>query len=148
MPKEFLLIVVVAGLATVTQIGVNNQLNMFTQNSTLTALISFVVGTIALFVFVIITNYNSLPQPSTLIQATWWKYTGGLLGVFYIITSIVVAPRIGAANTVGFLVAGQLIFSVIFDHFGWLGFPVKSINIYRVIGIVLIIAGVFLIRKF
>lgn len=149
MPKEiFYLLAVIAGLATVTQIGVNNQLNHFTQNPAISSLISFLVGTVALVVYVLITSYQSIPQLSALSQLDWWKFSGGLLGVFYIATSIIVAPKIGAANTLGFLVAGQLVFSVIFDHFGFLGFPVKPINIYRVLGIALMIAGVFLVRKF
>jgi len=45
-------------------------------------------------------------------------------------------------------VAGQLIFAVVFDHFGLLGFPVKSVSLFRLAVVILMIAGVYLVRKF
>ena len=149
MPKEiYYLFAVLAGLAVSTQAGVNSQLNLVTSNSTVTALISFLVGTAALLIYVLATSRSSITAPLHLFQSDWWKYTGGLLGAFYITVVVIIAPKIGAANTIGFIVAGQLIFAVVYDHFGLIGFPIKPISLYRILGVCLLIAGVYLIRKY
>jgi bacterial/archaeal transporter family-2 protein len=149
MPKEiYYLIALIVGLAVVTQTGVNSQLNLTTSNPTVTALISFLVGTSALLVYVLITSPSSIANPAGLFQSNWWKYTGGLFGAFFITMVVIIAPKIGAANTLGFIVAGQLIFGVVFDHFGWIGFPVRPLSMVRIIGVLLIIGGLYLLRKY
>lgn len=147
MKELYFILAILAGLAVAVQTGINSQLNALTKNPTLTALISFVVGTVSLLLYLLFTDKNALLQPGDL-KAPWWLYIGGLLGAFYISTIVIVAPRLGAATTISFIVASQLIFAVIFDHFGWLGFPLKEISLTRVIGVLLLIAGVYLIRKF
>jgi transporter family-2 protein len=57
------------------------------------------------------------------------------------------APKIGAANALGFVIAGQLLGAVILDHFGWIGFPVKEISWTRILGIAVMILGVYLVQK-
>lgn len=141
-------IALLAGLAVVIQAGVNSELKLSINNPILTALLSFCVGTIFLFMYILLTNRTPLPSLTTLAGISWWKWTGGLLGAIYITAVIIVSPRIGAANTIGFIVAGQLIAAVIFDHFGWIGFPVKMISLGRIAGVALLIAGVYLIRRF
>ena len=149
MPKEiYYLVALLVGLGVTTQAGVNAQLNLVTNNSAVTALISFLVGTVALLAYVLITQHSALPAASPLVQAPWWKYTGGLFGVLYISSIIIIAPKIGAANTIGFIVGGQLISAVVFDHFGILGFPVKPLTMLRILGVALMVAGVYLVRKF
>ncbi|WP_458429062.1 DMT family transporter, partial [Pseudomonas aeruginosa] len=46
-----------------------------------------------------------------------------MLGAFYVATSVVVGPRLGAAALLSLSVLGQLLTSLAVDHFGWLGFP-------------------------
>ncbi|MBB6610851.1 DMT family transporter [Pontibacter sp. Tf4] len=147
MKELYLFLALLAGLAVVVQTGVNSQLNFLTNNPVFTALISFVVGTLGILLYLLFTDRNALLQP-TGFKGQWWLYVGGLLGAFYITAVVIVAPRLGAATTIGLIVASQLIFAVIFDHFGWLGFPVKEVSLIRIVGVILLIAGVFLIRKF
>ncbi len=80
-------------------------------------------------------------------EFTWWKFTGGLLGVVYVTAVVIAAPRIGAANALGFIVAGQFVAAMVIDHFGLLGLPVNTISWWRVWGIVILICGVYLIQK-
>ncbi|NEM98274.1 DMT family transporter [Pontibacter burrus] len=121
MKELYFAIAIFAGLAITVQTGINSQLSIVTRNPVLTALISFVVGTAALLLYLLFSDRNALLQPVS-VQAKWWLYTGGLLGALYVSTIVVIAPRLGAATTLGFVVASQLIFAVIFDQFGWLGF--------------------------
>lgn len=148
MQKEvYYLFALAAGLAVAIQTGVNAQLRLTIQNPTLTALISFLTGTFVLFMYVMLTSYQQLPTAATLYKISWWKYLGGIMGAFYITTVVIIAPKIGAANTLGFIVAGQLISAVIFDHFGLIGFVVRQITFLRVLGVIFLVLGVYLIRK-
>jgi len=76
----------------------------------------------------------------------WWAWTGGFFGAVYIAISIFLVPRLGAAFFVALLVAGQMLASVAFDHFGALGLSEHPIDIPRLIGAVLLVIGVVLIR--
>lgn len=148
MPKEmYYALAMLAGLAVAVQTGANAQLRQIVNSPIITALISFLVGTILLSVYVIITSRQFIPATSVLTQISWWKWLGGIMGAFYITTVVIVAPKIGAANTLGFIVAGQLISAVLFDHMGWIGFVIRPINLWRVLGVVFLILGVYLIRR-
>ena len=60
----------------------------------------------------------------------------------------ILAPRLGVALTFVLVVAGQMMVSLIVDHYGLLGLPVKHINWQRLVGVALLVAGVLLIRRF
>jgi bacterial/archaeal transporter family-2 protein len=146
MKIQYYLLSVIAGVAVAFQTGVNSQLRTDTNNPVLTALISFVVGTVALAIL-----YFSLFRQSPMFPANtdflWWKFTGGLLGVLYVTAVVIAAPRIGAANSLAFIVAGQFVAAIIIDHYGWMRLPVNPVTTYRVLGIMLLLAGVYLIQK-
>jgi transporter family-2 protein len=45
------------------------------------------------------------------------------------------------------MVAGQLIISLVLDHFGAFGVPRSPVNLGRIAGVALVIAGVILVRR-
>lgn len=148
MSKEICyLIAFLVGLGVTIQAGVNAQLRLAVGSPLITAFFSFLVGTSILLILVLFTSTKEFPSLQTLSQISWWKWVGGAMGVFYIVSVVVVAPRIGAASTFGFIVAGQLIFAVVFDHFGFIGFPLHTITPLRIAGVILLIAGVYLIQR-
>ncbi|HEY8714285.1 MAG TPA: DMT family transporter, partial [Candidatus Acidoferrum sp.] len=69
-----------------------------------------------------------------------------LFGAIYIAISILLVPRLGAAIVIGLIVAGQMLGSLAFDHFGLLGIPVHPASFPRLVGAALLITGVILIR--
>jgi bacterial/archaeal transporter family-2 protein len=146
MKIHYYLLSILAGVAVAFQTGVNSQLRTDTNNPVLTALISFAVGTVALIVLYF-TFFRQSPHFPQSYDFTWWKFTGGLLGVLYVTAVVIAAPRIGAANALAFIVAGQFIAAIIIDHYGWMGLPVQFISWPRIAGIVLLLAGVYLIQK-
>jgi transporter family-2 protein len=146
MKIQYYLLALVIGVGTALQTGVNTQLRHDTNSPILTALISFSTGTIALLILYFAFFYKSSQFPAGY-SFEWWKFTGGLFGVLYIAGIVVVAPRIGAANAIGFIVAGQFIMAITIDHYGWLGMPINSISWYRISGIALLLLGVYLIQK-
>ena len=75
-------------------------------------------------------------------------WIGGLMGAFFVASSVALVPRLGVALTFSLIVAGQMLITLVLDHFGVLGVPVKEVSLMRVLGIILITGGVVLIRKF
>jgi bacterial/archaeal transporter family-2 protein len=139
----YLLFALAAGAMLPIQFGINAQLASWVGGSLRAALISFVVGTAALLLAVLATARG---WPDRAGDAPWWVWTGGLLGAFYVLGSIVTAPKLGAATLVALILAGQAIASVLVDHFGWVGFDEQPITLLRVVGILLLAGGVLLVR--
>jgi transporter family-2 protein len=143
----FLLLAFLIGVTNTFQSGVNSQLRVATQNPILSSIISFATGLCLLLVCYLFFNKESVPTLDTLKSISWWKWLGGVFGAFYVLTVILIVKEIGPANLLCLIIAGQLIAGVLIDHFGWVGFAVHSINVWRVLGIGLIIGGVVLVLK-
>ncbi len=75
-------------------------------------------------------------------------WTGGLLGAFFVSAIAASVPRLGVALTFSLAIAGQMLITLVIDHFGFLDVPVKEISVPRVLGVVLIVVGVIVIRRF
>ncbi len=80
-------------------------------------------------------------------MSEWYLYIGGVLGVAILATPIFLIPRIGATSTLTALVVGQLFLALIIDHFGLFSFPKIEINLTRIMGIALLVAGAFFIKQ-
>lgn len=143
----YYLLALITGIALSTQSGVNSQLRSVLGNPVLASLVSFSVGTVALIIYLSVFQPASFSTLTNLQGMTWYKWTGGLLGACIVSFIIIIAPRIGAANMVGLIVAGQIFIALVFDHFGLLGFTQHGISWIRIFGAALLIAGVFLILK-
>jgi bacterial/archaeal transporter family-2 protein len=143
----FLLLALIAGAAIPLQTGVNSQLAKWVGNSTLASTISFVVGTVALLMYSFAMRIP-LPAWSELSQAPWWIWLGGLIGAFFIGTTTALASKMSIAILVSLIITGQMLVSLLVDHFGWLGFEVHPVNIWRLVGAIFLIIGVALIRQF
>src|SRR5689334_9589061 len=99
MPKEmYYVLALLAGTAVAVQTGANAQLRLVVQSPIITACISFMVGTTVLVLYVLIANRQHIPEFNVVSQISWWKWIGGIMGVIYITTVVVVAPKIGAGN--------------------------------------------------
>jgi len=143
----FILLAFVAGFCLPTQAGINTQLNLWSQSAILAATISFAVGTTGLFVYSLCLR---IPWPAvdTILRHPWWIWTGGLLGAFLVASTVVLAPRLGAASMIALIVGGQMTASLVLDHFGWLGYQLHPISGLRILGVFLLTGGVVLIRLF
>ena len=65
-----------------------------------------------------------------------------MLGALYVVSVIVLVPRLGSAVTFALIVAGQMGISLAIDHFGLFGFPRTPLSLARVGGGALLVAGV------
>ncbi|HYQ55155.1 MAG TPA: DMT family transporter [Pseudomonas sp.] len=87
-----------------------------------------------------------MPDLGKALQGPWWLWIGGVLGALYVAGAAALIPRLGTAGFLVLVVAGQILTSVIVDHFGLMGVTSKPISFVRVAGVVLILAGVFLVQ--
>ncbi len=81
-------------------------------------------------------------------QAPWWVWIGGFFGAFFVTAATILVPRIGATMLLSASIAGQMIVSLILDHYGLLGLPQRPVSLWRTLGVVLVVLGVVVIRKF
>ena len=88
-----------------------------------------------------------LPLARAWAETTPWQWTGGLIGAVYVLAAVVLAPKLGAGTLVAAVVAGQMFTSLMLDQYGLIGFPVHSLSPVRLLGAVLVIAGVILIQR-
>lgn len=141
------LMVILAGALLPTQAGINFKLSQAVNNNILAALISFLVGTAGLALYYVLFHLKPLPTQSVA-SYPWWIWIGGLCGAFYVATTIIAAPRLGATVMFSFFLTGQMVASLILDHYGLIGFPVKELSEWRILGVVLVVSGALMIKYF
>ncbi|MHB8709767.1 MAG: DMT family transporter [Desulfuromonadales bacterium] len=136
-----------AGICLPTQAGINARLSHWTHSPVLAAAISFLVGTVVLIGYSLATRLP-LPPLRSVLEQPWWLWTGGVLGAFFVAITIYLAPRLGATNMLAWILAGQMLAALTFDHFGVLGYPLQPFSFGRAAGVLLLVAGVLMIRIF
>ncbi|MBO3065876.1 DMT family transporter [Staphylococcus saprophyticus] len=132
------------------QTAINSALGQQLHSSIMASLISFTVGTIVLFILTLIfnkslkvTTFNSKEGKLKPIYSI-----GGILGVIFVTTNIILMPHLGAALTTIIVMLGQMLMGIIIDHFGLLGTNVNKITPRKVLGIIAIMIGIILLRLF
>ena len=135
----------IAGAVLPLQAGINGQLAKHLSSVMAAALVSFLVGTLALLIIVL--SQREVAGLSAFKGLTWWHWSGGLLGAFFIATAAFAGPRVGALLFMVLVIAGQLAMAITLDHFGWAGFRESPITFGKVAGLLLIVAGIWMIRR-
>ena len=135
-----------AGISIVIQQGLNTRLRTDLGSAAWAGFASYAVG-LACMVLLILALRDPLPAASAAARVPWWGWSGGLFGALFIGLAIVLVPQLGAATFIALLVAGQMLASVAFDHFGRMGLAQRPIDGPRLIGVALLVAGVILIRR-
>jgi transporter family-2 protein len=140
-----ILAVTLAGGAAALQAPTNAKLASAVASPVNAAFISFLVGTAALAVLVMTLQVR--PDMNATRALPWWAWIGGLYGVAFVVSAAWGVPRLGVALTVTLMVAGQMVISVVLDHFGALGMPRQPINWSKLAGIACVLLGVVLVRR-
>jgi transporter family-2 protein len=110
------------------------------------AFLSFAIGTVALL-FIAAMSKGGLAGIRHATGVGWIYLTGGLLGVAYVSTVLVTVRTLGAGGVTAATIAGQLSLAVIIDQLGILHVAQKPITLARVVGVLLLAAGVYLIVR-
>ena len=77
----------------------------------------------------------------------WYALGAGIFGLIVIGAISYMIPRVGVAASITAIVAGQLLVGTLLDHFGLLGAPVRSLDVTRLVGLSVVLAGVWLTVK-
>lgn len=111
--------------------------------------VSFLVATLAMAVALLF-SATVLRAPAPTLQGLpampWWGWLGGFAGAIYVTTVFTAIPVIGASAAVGLTVAGQQVASVFVDRHGWFRLPKRDVSPLRLLGVVLLLAGVAIIK--
>ncbi len=105
------------------------------------------VGTIILLAYLAFTKQLKMDLITVAKTEPIWVWLGGVIGAFFVVTLTFVVPRVGASLSFSLIIAGQLIISIIIDHYGLLGVPVTPINMKRIAGILLLAVAIWLIKE-
>lgn len=109
-------------------------------------LVSYVGGLLTM-VLVILLAREPVPAATAMAKAPWASWAGGMFGVFYIVSAIVILPKLGSATTFALIFAGQMLASLVVDHFGLFGLPRNPLDWTRLGGALLLGAGVLLLAR-
>ena len=140
------IVLVFAGGALVSlQAPTNSMLARAGGSPVLAALISFAIGTLALFVVWL--GSGNRPAAEAFARLPYFAWFGGLYGAFFVAVAAFAAPRIGLASLITIGIAGQIVMALALDHFGLLGLPKDAISVTKVVGAALVLIGVVLVRR-
>ncbi|MCH4170036.1 MAG: DMT family transporter [Lactobacillus sp.] len=126
------------------QTAINSRLRVVVKSPFLSSLISFTIGTIFLAVATILATHSLFVSAHLIATQPWWLWVGGVIGVIFLTSNIILFPRLGSVQTVIMPIMGQIIMSMIIDNFGWFASPVHRLTPLRIVGALLVIAGVVL----
>lgn len=110
------------------------------------ATVSFLVGTLALLLIASLSS-GGLGGIGRIGGVPWWALIGGLLGAFYVTVALLTVRTLGASGLTAIVVAGQLAIAVAIDRFGLFGIARQHIAAPRILGLVLLLAGVVLVVR-
>jgi transporter family-2 protein len=139
------LLLVLGGVGLSLQAAVNARLREAVGSPVLSALISFLVGAVPLAVAAA-AGLLGRGRLTGLEGSPWWMWIGGLFGAFYVALAIVGVPRVGTTVVIACAVGGQMAAALLLDSFGWLGVPRAPLNLWRVLGVLLVFVGVLLVQ--
>jgi len=140
-----ILLVFIAGAMVAIQAPTNAMLAKAGGSPILAALISFTVGTVALLAVWLATPNR--PSASDFGGLPWYAWIGGVYGAIFVAVAAYAAPKIGVASLITIGIAGQIAMALWLDHVGAMGLTKEPINLGRVVGGALVIAGVVLVRR-
>lgn len=109
------------------------------------ALVSFAIGTVALIAVALALGVR--PSGGAVRSLPWYAWTGGLYGAVFVAMAAFAAPRLGVTFFLMVAIAGQLAMALLLDRVGAFGLERVEITPLRVAGVILVLAGAFLVRR-
>jgi transporter family-2 protein len=109
------------------------------------AMISFAVGFAALLVVTLAMGVR--PNPAAVKGLPWYAWTGGLYGAVFVAIAAFAAPRLGITFFLMVGIAGQLAMALFLDKVGAFGVAAQEITLQRFAGVLLVLAGAWLVQQ-
>lgn len=140
------LVGILAGAFVAVQASINAELSRGLGLPVAAAAASFLSGAVILALVTAAVSQFQGTAPAWRVPAPWLFVVGGALGAAFVTSGIVLIPRMGAAATMAFIVAGQLVAGMLLDRIGFLGMAVREITLGRLSGAALLLIGALLMR--
>ena len=144
-PIFYAIVMILAGTGIPIMAALNAGLGSRIQSPALATIILVVFALLASVVVLFLTPGQITLSLSS--STPIYYYLGGFLFIFYISTISWIAPKFGFANAITFIFIGQIISMCTIDHFGLFNAVQYSFNWQRLLGLLLMISGIFLIVK-
>lgn len=140
------LLAVIIGTMMPVQAGLNAELTRILKHPYLGAFISLTSGAIAVLILVISKGIGT-SELKRMSEVPPHLFLGGILGAVFVGSSLFLIPKMGATPMIAAFITGQLVGSVLIDHYGLLGLTPTPLSATRVLGVFLLFAGLFLVLK-
>lgn len=140
------LLAVLGGVFLAAQGGFNSNLAVLLKNPLLASVAAFFSSTIFAVAFVLLSSKSSPNWTEVKQIPLYLWFTGGLFSVMGISLYYYTIPKLGISTMISLGLFGQLAFSIVAGHFGWLNLPVEPITFKKGAGFVILISGIILIN--
>jgi transporter family-2 protein len=145
MQAVFFVLAMVAGLSNPIQSAANATLNKTLGHPLLAVVIIYAVAVAALLLGLVVTGTPARLVAEKAGNIPWWAYGAGICNLVFAFAGATATQKIGSgAFTVTVLVTA-VVLSIVLDHYGWLGLPVRPATWPRMIGAALAIGGVTMV---
>lgn len=142
----FVILSLISGALIPVQASTNTAFSKVTGNPISTALVVFATGLLAVSAYALITR-TPIPSVEQLKSAPIYGYAGGFIIAFYVILITIVVPKLGVGPAIGLIITGQVLSAVVIDHFGLFGAAVRELDLKRIFGTLLMVAGIYFVMK-
>jgi transporter family-2 protein len=140
-------IIVIAGALQAWGPPMNHTLRVSLQNPWLASLVSF-LPIVALLACLVMCAPYPLPSERGLAEMPWWAPLGGLVGAFAVVAGLLFVGTVGAGPFAGLTITANILMSLAIDRFGLFGMHVHELSAGRIVGAVLMVAGIGLISRY
>lgn len=122
---------------------INAHLGRVTLGPMFASFVSFLIGTLCLGAMLLALR-TSLPNVQMLGGLPGWTWLGGVIGAVYVFSATLLVPRLGAASLICLVVFGQVVASLLLDHYGVLA-TTRVADPLRIFGAVMVLIGAILV---
>lgn len=138
---------VLTGMMIAVQSSINGRLSTALNSSVHAAFFSFAIGLAILLLLSFILRHPLTNITAAIrMKAPWWVWTGGVFGSLFIIGYAFLIPIIGTGTVIIISLFGQILASLVIDRYGLLGAQKLPITAVQVTGLLIMLAGVVMIR--
>lgn len=147
MQVALIMMCVFAGGLLPAQAAMNAAIGLRTSGAMFAVGVNFALGTIVMAALLLALR-TPWPTSSQFAAVPTWAWLSGLCGIGVVFTTLYASPKLGATVAFAAIIAGQVGVSLLCDTFGWLNYQQQELTPGRIIGALLLVAGVVMIRKF
>ena len=144
----------ISGVLAAIQIAVNGRLGQVTGHPFKATAVSMLVGFISIAIIIAALCIfkggtkgiidDKLPGG----KVKWWMCTGGVFAMIIVGGNVVIAQTLGAGLSLILNVTGQTLGGIVVDATGFLGIEKKPVTVKKIAAVLLMIAGIALVKLF